>query len=141
MDELLTKIEGMFASGMHCSQIMLQLACEMRDTENPDLIRAMGGLGGGLFKRDKICGSLLGGCAVMGLYGAKSEPENEIKFDYKNAVKELTDWFKEEFGTIICNEIVEDDRMKILNTCPAITCKTFTHCMEMLDGLGIDVTE
>ena len=141
MDELLTKIEGMFADGMHCSQIMLQLACEMRDKENPDLIRAMGGLGGGLFKRDKICGSLLGGCAIMGLYGAKSGPEDEIKFDYKKAVMELTDWYEGEFGSIICNEIVEDDRMKVLNTCPAITCKAFIRCMEMLDELGIDTSE
>lgn len=49
MDELFDRMLEMSRKGYFCSQILLKLALEMtRKRKNPDLIRAMGGLCGGM---------------------------------------------------------------------------------------------
>ena len=42
--------------GFYCSQILLQLGLEMQGKENPDLIRTMGALAGGLGFSGDVCG-------------------------------------------------------------------------------------
>ena len=47
MDEL-TRISQLHLQGFHCAQVLLIMGLEQQGKEDPDLIRAMNGLSGGL---------------------------------------------------------------------------------------------
>ena len=59
--------------GFECSQILMMLALETDGCENPDLIRAMSGLTGGMGHCQKECGALTGGCCVLGYFAGKRQ--------------------------------------------------------------------
>ena len=140
MSELHDRITDTMSRGLHCSQTMLLLANEVRGAHNPDAIRAVGGLGGGMFC-GKNCGTLTGGAAILGLYGARGEPGDEPSYDYRAAVKELVAWFEGEFGSVECRDLVSEEREERLRICPGFVEKTFLKCMEILEAAGIDPNE
>ena len=61
--------------GFECSQILMMLALETDGCENPDLIRAMSGLTGGMGHCQKECGALTGGCCVLGYFAGRGSTE------------------------------------------------------------------
>lgn len=137
MDELQMRITDLMSQGLHCSQVIMLLACEVRGVDDPGAVRAAGGLGGGMFCREN-CGTLTGGAAVLGFYGARGGPGDEPDYDYRAAVKELVAWFETEFGSIECRDLVSEEREDRLRVCPAYVERTFLKCMEILDAYGVD---
>lgn len=137
MEQLRDRILTYIGHGLHCSQIMMLLSLEMRGLSNPELIRALGGLGGGMFCR-RTCGTLTGGCCLLSSFGAKGSPEDEQTFDYEPLTEEFLKWFEEEFGSIECQDLVAFERDKILAFCPELIEKSFTKCMEIITAAGID---
>ena len=99
--------------GFYCSQILLQLGLEAQGKENPDLIRAVAGLAGGLGFVGDVCGTLTGGACLLGLYAGKGIAAEEEDDRLNLMIRELVDWFKEEFeglyGGITCAVILGDD--------------------------------
>ena len=63
MDEL-DQLMALRKQGFYCSQIILLKGLEMQGKSNPDLVRAMHGLAGGLGFAGDLCGALTGGAAV-----------------------------------------------------------------------------
>ena len=96
--------------GFYCSQILMLQGMEMMGKSNPDLIRAMHGLAGGLGFSGELCGALTGGASLLGLYAGKGTPEQpeDPRLDFM--VMDLVKWFKaeysEQFGGIRCEEIL-----------------------------------
>ena len=48
MDELYMEMLELSSKGYYCSQVIIKIILELEEKENSDLIRAMGGLIGGL---------------------------------------------------------------------------------------------
>ncbi|GBF35221.1 hypothetical protein DCCM_4344 [Desulfocucumis palustris] len=124
--------------GFYCSQILLILGLEARGKDNPDLIRAMTGLAGGLGFSGKTCGALSGGACLLGLYAGKGTPE-EVEHDrFRLMVDELVKWFEDEIGSqhggINCEEILgEDFKHRAVNTkCGNIVASTYDKVKEIL---------
>jgi len=140
VNELNRRILELIGHGFHCSQIMLLLSHEMRGVENPELIRALGGLGGGMFCR-KNCGTLTGGSCLLSSFGARGSIGDEPKLPYRKMAISLVEWFQNEFGSITCEDLVEFEKEKILEKCPEIIEKTFIKCMDMLTEAGVDVND
>ena len=96
--------------GFYCSQILMLQGMEMMGKSNPDLIRAMHGLAGGLGFSGELCGALTGGASLLGLYAGKGTPEQpeDPRLDFM--IQDLVKWFKaeysEQFGGIRCEEIL-----------------------------------
>ena len=63
--------------GFYCSQILILQGLELMGKSNPDLVRAMQGLAGGMGFSGEICGALTGGACLLGLYAGKGLPEQE----------------------------------------------------------------
>ncbi|MBZ0309444.1 MAG: C-GCAxxG-C-C family protein, partial [Anaerolineae bacterium] len=61
--------------GFFCSQIIMILGLELQGKENPDLVRAMHGLAGGLGFTGETCGALTGGSSVLGVYAGRGNPK------------------------------------------------------------------
>ena len=63
--DLMEEIIAYAEEGFYCSQIMMLLALGEEERTNPDLIRAMTGLNGGMGNSGGICGTLTSRCRVI----------------------------------------------------------------------------
>ncbi|MEG2174767.1 MAG: C-GCAxxG-C-C family protein [Oscillospiraceae bacterium] len=138
MEELQDRIESLMSQGFSCSQIMMILSMEQRGMENPELVRAMGGLAGGLHSQS-TCGTLTGACCMLASYGAKGTVSETASIPYKAMVQGLVHWFGKEFGSTVCRDLLENDKSNIPSICPKLMAETFAKCMELLTEQGIDI--
>ena len=70
MDDL-DQLMNLRKQGFFCSQILILQGLEMMGKSNPDLVRAMHGLAGGLGFSGELCGALTGGASLLGCTQAK----------------------------------------------------------------------
>jgi len=143
MDQTMLRMMELSYKGYYCSQILVLLALEAQGKENPDLIRAMGGLANGCGSEDGTCGAMTGGACLLGLYAGKGtddEYEDEI---LRFLVNDLTVWFEQTVGArhggITCGVIV-GDRTEMWQRCGAIVAETHGYAMQLLISSGYDVT-
>jgi len=93
--------------GFCCSQIMVILGLDEQGQENPDLIRAMHGLCGGIGRSGKTCGALTGGVCVLGLKMGKGTPQEFGHSKLNRMINDLLEWFEEVHGSIDCDGILD----------------------------------
>ncbi|MBP2645491.1 MAG: GCAxxG family protein [Firmicutes bacterium] len=139
MDEM-ARIAQLNLQGFHCSQILLILGLERQDKKNPDLIRAMTGLAGGLGFNHKICGALTGGACLLGLYAGRGELEEKESHLLNSMIQELILWFEERYGKtyggIECDNILNNDPWNRMLRCPQLVIETYSEVMELLENNG-----
>ena len=120
--DLYERIMELGSMGYHCSQIIMIMTLETIGEENPQLVKAMGGLGGGVGYCGDTCGCLT--------------PEEKEDAQMKPAVQELYQWFRqkteEEFGAFYCKDITHLDWGVIMEKCPGLIADTYTKVMEIL---------
>jgi C_GCAxxG_C_C family probable redox protein len=121
--------------GYQCSQILMAMALEAQGKQNPDLLRAMSGLLGGMGS-GKTCGALTGGCSVLGLYGGQGTPDSIPDERLAAMLTEFVEWFETEYvqryGSIECKEIVGDDMRNKMTRCPRIVLESLARLKEIL---------
>ncbi len=144
MDELLKMLE--FAGqGFHCSQILLFLGLDAQGKSNPDLIRAMSGLAGGIGFCGETCGALTGGACLIALYAGRGAPDEEEHPRLNVMIGDLVEWFTVEFsqayGGILCREILVEDPKNQLTRCPDIVKRTYEKVKSLLVENGFDPSE
>ena len=122
--------------GYFCSQIMAIMMLEATEEENPGLIRAMGGLNGGVGYSQGCCGCMTGGACVISYFTGKGEDTGLETPHHKAALGEFTRWFQDEitadYGGINCEDIVGGNPAKRVEICPQIIAASFEKCMEIL---------
>jgi hypothetical protein len=142
MDELLRMLE-LAGQGFHCSQILLFLGLEAQGKTDPDLIRAMAGLAGGIGFCGDTCGALTGGACLIALYAGRGTPEEEDHPRLNLMINELVEWFSLEFseryGGIHCREILAEDPANQLARCPGIVTGTYQKVQSLLVENGFDL--
>ena len=130
--------------GFYCSQILLFLGLETQGKMNPDLIRAMSGLAGGMGFSGDVCGALTGGACLLGLYAGRGTPEEEEDPKLNLMVTELVEWFSEQFGEmyggIRCSAILDDDPKNRMVRCPALVAGVYEKVKDLLVENGFDLT-
>jgi C_GCAxxG_C_C family probable redox protein len=144
MDEMLRMLE-LAGQGFHCSQILLSLGLEAQGKSNPDLVRAMAGLAGGVGFCGDICGALTGGACLIALYAGRGTPEEEDHPKLNLMINELMEWFTERFsqcfGGIRCSEILAEDPANQSVRCPGIVTGTYQEVLSLLVDNGFDLSE
>ncbi|WP_243372717.1 DVU_1555 family C-GCAxxG-C-C protein [Geotalea sp. SG265] len=140
MNEIFLDLLRLKTRGYCCSQIMVVLALEAQGKSNPDLVRSMGGLCFGINWSGETCGALLGGAAILGLYGGKGRDEEVPDSDYPLMMTELVDWFGETadmaYGGRRCSEILE--KSPDHSMCARIVVDIYGKCREILMRSGFD---
>lgn len=130
--------------GFYCSQMLILEGLEMLGKTNPDLVRAMHGLAGGLGFSGELCGALTGGASLLGLYAGKGTPEQEEDPRLFFMVTDLAKWFKAEygepFGGIRCEEILAGNSQNKAVRCPAMVKGTLRKVKELLIENGYDLS-
>ncbi len=130
--------------GFYCSQILMLQGLEMLGKSNPDLVRAMQGLAGGLGFAGELCGSLTGGASLLGLYAGKGEADQPEDPRLEFLVRDLVKWFKseysEQFGGIRCEEILAGNNQNQAIRCPILVTGVLQKVKELLIENGYDLS-
>jgi C_GCAxxG_C_C family probable redox protein len=138
------RMKELRGQGFYCSQILLIMGLDMQGKSNPDLIRAIHGLAGGLGFSGELCGALTGGASLIGLYAGKGTPEQpeDPRLDFM--ILDLVKWFKaeygEQFGGICCTEILAGDSKNRAIRCPVIVACVLQKAKDLLVGNGYDLS-
>ena len=142
MDETLMRMMELSYNGYYCSQILLIMALEAQGKENPDLVRAMGGLANGCGTEEGICGILTGADCLLGLYAGKGCDNEREDEQLKYMMRDLWEWFEQtigsRYGGIACKTIV-GDRTEVRQRCGAIVAETYARVVELLTAEGYDL--
>ena len=143
MDEL-EPLRLLRKQGFYCSQILMLQGLEQMGKSNPDLIRAMHGLAGGLGFSGELCGALSGGASLLGLYAGKGDAEQpeDPRLDFM--ITDLVKWFKaeysERFGGIRCAEILAGNNQNQATVCPILVTGVLQKVKELLVENGYDLS-
>ncbi len=130
--------------GFYCSQILMLQGLDMLGKSNPDLIRAMHGLAGGLGFSGELCGALTGGASLLGLYAGKGDADQaeDPRLDFM--VMDLVKWFKseyeEQFGGIRCEQILAGNSQNQVARCPILVTGVLQKVKELLVENGYDLS-
>ena len=142
-DEMLRMMQ-LAGQGFYCSQILLIMGLEAQGKSNPDLIRTMSGLAGGLGFTGDTCGALTGGACLLGLYAGRGTPEETEDEKLNLMISELVDWFSEEygepFGGIRCEIILGDDPSNRITRCPNMVLGVYEKVKTLLSEYGFDLS-
>ena len=141
MSDMIRMVE-LAQKGFYCSQILLQLGLEAQGKENPDLIRTMAALAGGLGFSGDVCGALTGGACLLGLFAGRGTAEEEEDPRLNIMVNDLLDWFSEEYGQtyggIHCENILGDDPRNRSVRCPSLVMGVYEKVKTLLADSGFE---
>ncbi len=130
--------------GFFCSQILLLLGLELQGKTNPDLVRAVHGLAGGLGFTGELCGALTGGVCLLGLYAGKGRPQDPDDPRLTFMIEDLVKWFQAgyglEYGGVRCSEIIDQEPRYQGVRCPAMVAGTFQKVKELLVENGFELS-
>ena len=138
VDEMIGRMIQLAENKYNCSQIMMVLALEQESSENPELVRAMSGLGDGCGFFQETCGIMTGAAGILAWHAGKGANDEEESEKLLPMLEELGDWFRQDIGAKYagtrCNEIVgdlvgTDDGKQI---CGSIIFQTFGKVNEIL---------
>ena len=138
--DLLDRILELTRQGFFCSQILLLLGLEADGRENPDAVRAAGGLNQGVGYSGGTCGCLTGGCCLLSYFLGKGEAEEMEDPETREALAEFVRWFDEssaELGGQRCTDITGGEAGRRMEICPGLIADTFQKCAELLNERGV----
>ena len=145
LDDTGIKIMELGGKGYCCSQMMVLLALEELGRENPDLVRAAGGLCNGLGDCSGPCGVLTGAVLVLGLYAGKGQDMEETGDELPLMLEELRDWFGQataEYGGTTCGDILGGECGQPHPTrCGGLLTAASAQVREILVQNGLDPSE
>lgn len=130
--------------GFYCSQIIVLEGLSMLGKTDPDLVRSMHGLAGGLGFTGELCGALTGGAALLGLYAGKGTPEEPDDPRLLFMIEDLVKWFKQEYGEayggIRCEEILAGNSQNQNARCPLMVSGVLQKAKELLIENGYELS-
>ena len=98
-----------FLKGYNCSQAVLLAFSDLTGLDEKVAVRLASSFGGGMGRMREVCGTVSGALMVLGIlygYDAASPNANEEKTAHYARVQAFAGRFREEFGSIICREIL-----------------------------------
>ena len=134
--DLYDRILELSNAGYFCGQILAILMLETIGEENPGLVKAMGGLNGGVGFSQALCGCMTGGACILSYFTGKGEAAEADRPENRPALTEFTEWFQKEmlieYGGCDCRDITGGSTAKRLEYCPGIIAATYQKCVEIL---------
>ncbi len=141
-DEIVLRMIELSENNYNCSQMLMVLALEQEQIENPDLIRSMSGLADGCGFFNETCGAMTGAASIFALYagkGANAETESE---NLLLMLQEYGDWFQEEIGGKYkgtrCKDIAGDlvGTPEVKQICGGVVLQSYNRVNEILASYG-----
>jgi hypothetical protein len=122
--------------GYCCSQIMAIIMLKYQGRDDPELVRAIGGLCHGIGGIHDTCGVLSGGVCLISLHSGKGSDEETPDRQLPLMFLELAEWFKARTGGTLagmrCEEIMAgclDQRV-----CLSLITETYEKVLSILQS-------
>jgi len=129
--------------GFFCSQVLLLMGLDLQGKSNPELVRSMQALAGGIGFSGHNCGALTGGACLLGYYAGRDAGNDEDDDRLSLMLIDLVDWFTREiggkYGGIDCDNILSGRKEEYAVRCPVIVQAVFQKCKELLVDYGFDL--
>jgi len=130
------KLNGM---GYCCTQIMAIMMLRSMGRENPELVRALGGLCKGIGDSNETCGVLFGGVCLISLFLGKGSDDETPKGDLPFAIYDLANWFERQtrspYGGKRCGDILAVSPDK--KACLKLIVGTYEKALSILEVYGV----
>ena len=100
----------LFLNGSNCAQAVLLAFEDVTGLDSRTAATLSSSFGGGMGRLREVCGAVSGMLMVAGLlYGYEDPGEQDaVKKEHYTLVQELCAMFRDEAGSIICREILEN---------------------------------
>lgn len=99
----------LFKEGYNCAQSVFLAFNDVMGLDKATALKLSSSFGGGIARLREVCGAVSGMCMVLGvLYGYDSPTDMEAKKAHYAFIREATEKFKAENGSIICRDILGD---------------------------------
>ena len=132
----------LFNKGFNCAQAVLTSYCEEYGLSDDIAKKISCGFGGGMGHIGEVCGAVNGAIMLIGLkYGKNKELDNESKEKTYNLVKEYTEKFKKEFGSINCTKLLKYDLSKDEELKKARNSGVFKELCPLLVKRSVELVE
>lgn len=100
-----------FESGYNCAQSVFATYADIFGIDKETALKLSSPMGAGVGRMREICGTVCGMAMLAGLKEGNTDPENdEGKERIYSLVREMSDKFRDENGTIICRELLGKTR-------------------------------
>jgi hypothetical protein len=142
LSEVRIRMIQLAREGYQCSQILMVLGLEARGTDNPDLVRAVGGLAGGCGEGSCTCGALTGASCLVALFAGSGPTLEQRNENYPKIMKDLVQWFWQTYGFgyggIDCMAIREAEvQLPVKQRCWQIMEDVYLKVIELLAVNGV----
>jgi len=109
------KARDLFLEGYNCAQAVLCAFSDITGIDENMSLKIASSLGAGIGGAREVCGAVNAGAIVLGcLYGYVTPDNLSEKKEHYARVSEFLDAFKNEYGTILCRELLSG--LKLMNT-------------------------
>ena len=104
------KAAELFMKDCNCAQAVMVAFCDVTGLDETFAARIAAPFGGGMGRMREVCGAVSGMLMVLGqLYGYTDPGEEDChKAAHYSLVQELAEKFRQEAGSIICREILDN---------------------------------
>ncbi len=103
------KAAELFMQGYNCAQAVAVAFCDVTGLDESFSAKMASSFGGGMGRLREVCGAVSGMLLVAGLlYGYDTTDDDGAKKSHYALVQELAGRFREQAGSIICREILEN---------------------------------
>ena len=111
MEDKAKKAEELFLSGYNCAQSVFCAFCKDFGIDFEVGLKMTSSMGGGMGRLREVCGAVSSMFLLVGLKRGYIENNNdEIKANHYKLIQDLADEFKNEFGSILCRDLLGEDR-------------------------------
>ena len=134
-----------FLAGYNCAQAVLYSFCDDLNFDRDTALRLACGFGGGMARKQEVCGALTGGVVAIGLKHGRGEGQDKsITDETYRKVQQLMLGFESKHGACICRTLLngcnlntpEGQRYFKENELQSKTCKAFVEtAVELLEGI------
>ncbi len=114
MESRAGKAGELFMEGCNCAQAVFVTYADLYGFDRATAMRVAASFGAGMGRMREVCGAVSGMFLVAGMEtGATEGRDQEGKRRNYEVVQQLAAWFKEEYGSIICRELLGLDKREL----------------------------
>ncbi len=97
-----------FKDGYNCAQSVLFSYADKLNISRDLALKMANGFGGGMGRKQEVCGALSGGILVLNLiYGRGENEEKQKQEKVYSLVRELMDKFEEKYESVNCKKLLD----------------------------------
>ena len=98
-----------FSEGYNCAQSVFYCFCDDLGFDKNTALKLATGLGGGMGRKEEVCGAVTGGIIVLGAKYGRGEKDDRAATELTyQKTRELMDRFAAKHGTFICRQLLGD---------------------------------